>query len=185
MDRHFQVPCLPTGRTVTVRHAAEADNDAIWSVLEPTIRAGETYTLPRDMTRESALAFWGAPDHEVFVAESDGRILGTYFLRPNQKGGGAHVANCGYVTAAESFGRGIARAMCAHSLERAKERGFRAMQFNFVMSTNDRAVRLWQSFGFEIVGRLPAAFLHPARGYVDAYVMYREIVSTQDGRTGL
>jgi ribosomal protein S18 acetylase RimI-like enzyme len=173
MDRDFQAPSLPTGRTVTVRPAYSADRDAIWSVLEPTVRAGETYTLPRDMPRELALAFWHAQDHEVFVAESDGQILGTYFLRPNQKGGGAHVANCGYVTAAEAFGRGIARAMCAHSLERAKERGFRAMQFNFVVSTNDRAVRLWQSFGFEIAGRLKEAFLHPSQGYVDALVMYR------------
>ncbi len=125
------------------------------------------------MPREAVLAFWHQPEHEVFVAESGGTVVGTYFLRQNQKGGGAHVANCGYVTAANAFGRGIARAMCAHSLVRAKERGFRAMQFNFVVSVNERAVRLWESFGFEIVGRLPEAFLHPSQGYVDALVMYR------------
>jgi len=175
MDRDFQVPCRPTGRTVTVRPAAETDRDAIWRVLEPTIRAGETYTLPREMPREGALGFWFAADHEVFVAESEGEILGTYFLRPNQKGGGAHVANCGYITAPDAYGRGVARSMCAHSLERAKERGFRAMQFNFVVSTNERAVRLWQAFGFEIAGRLPEAFLHPSQGYVDAFVMYRRL----------
>jgi len=158
-----------------VRPATDADTDAIWCVLEPTIRAGETYTLPPDMAREAALSFWGAPDHEVFVAEDGGEVVGTYFLRANQKGGGAHVANCGFVTAAGAFGRGVARAMCVHSLERARERGFRAMQFNFVVSTNERAVRLWESFGFEIVGRLPEAFLHPGLGYVDALVMYRRL----------
>jgi GNAT superfamily N-acetyltransferase len=113
-------------------------------------------------------------DHEVFVAEEDGEIVGTYFLQANQKGGGAHVANCGYVTAAAQ-GRGLARMMCDHSIERAKARSFRAMQFNFVVATNENAVRSWQSCGFEIVGQLPDAFLHPRLGYVDASVMYRAL----------
>ncbi len=158
---------------ISVRSASFADRDAIWSILEPMIRAGETYTVPREMTREAALAWWHSPAHEVFVAEEGGAILGTYFLRANQQGGGAHVANCGYVTAPHASGRGVARAMCAHSLERARERGFRAMQYNFVVSTNERGVRLWQSFGFEIVGRLPGAFAHPTAGFVDAFVMFR------------
>jgi ribosomal protein S18 acetylase RimI-like enzyme len=158
-----------------VREAVEHDADALWAMLGAIIRAGETYPLPRDMDRESALAYWLSPGHEVFVAENDGEIVGTYFLKANQKGGGAHVANCGYMTAPHATGRGVARVMCAHSLERARQRGFRAMQFNFVVSTNERAVRLWQKFGFEIVGRLPKAFEHPTFGFVDAYVMYREL----------
>ena len=160
---------------VTIRAAAADDADSIWAILEPVIRAGETYTLPRDMSREDALAYWCSAQHEVFVAEDEGRVAGTYFLQPNQGGGGSHVANCGYVTAPASSGKGVARAMCTHSLERARNRGFRAMQFNFVVSTNQRAVRLWQSFGFEIAGRLPGAFLHPGAGYVDVFVMYRVI----------
>src|SRR5947208_14487517 len=139
----------------TIRRAAQQEADPIWSILEPVIRAGETYTLPSDMTREAALAYWFEDDHEVFVAEEDGEIVGTYFLRPNQKGGGSHVANCGYITAVNATGRGIARAMCTHSLERARERGFRAMQFNFVVRTNERAVKLWESCGFRTVGVLP------------------------------
>lgn len=139
------------------------------------IRRGETYTLPRDMEKQEALEFWFAPGNETFVSEEDGQILGTYFIRANQSGGGAHVANCGYVTAAGAEGRGIARAMCLHSLERAKERGFRAMQFNFVVSTNERAVRLWANLGFAVVGRLPGAFQHPNLGFVDALVMYRTL----------
>jgi ribosomal protein S18 acetylase RimI-like enzyme len=158
-----------------IRAAAASDADAIWGILEPTIRAGETYTLPRDMTRQEALAYWFSPGHEVFVAEENTAVLGTYFLHANQRGGGDHVANCGYITAPHAAGRGIARAMCKHSLEHAAVRGFRAMQFNFVVSSNERAVKLWQSLGFEIVGRLPEAFLHPTLGYVDALVMFRRL----------
>jgi len=153
-----------------------ADGDPIWAILAPTIRAGETYTLPRDLSRQEALDYWFAPQHEVFVAEEGASILGTYFLQANQQGGGSHVANCGYVTAPWATGRGVARAMCAHSLDRARERGFKAMQFNFVVSANERAIALWQSFGFEIVGRLPGAFHHPAAGFVDALVMYRSLL---------
>ena len=158
-----------------IREATARDADAIWKILEPVIRAGDTYTLPADMTSEDALAYWNSPGHEVFVAEESGEILGTYYLRANQKGGGSHVANCGYITAPWASGRGIARAMCQHSLEHAKTRGFRAMQFNFVVSSNERAVRLWQSMGFETVGRLPGAFIHPTFGAVDALVMYRHL----------
>ena len=156
---------------LVIRPALPSDSDAIWSILEPILRAGETYTLPRDITRDATFSFGFSPAHEVFVALDDGHIVGTYFLRPNQNGGGSHVANCGYMTAPAASGRGVARAMCAHSLDHARNRGFRAMPFNFVVSTNARAVSQWQSLGFEIVGRLPAAFLHPIAGYTDAYVM--------------
>jgi len=158
-----------------IRPAANEDANSIWAIMEPIIRAGETYTLPRDMDKVSALAYWFSDEREVFVAEDNGDIVGTYCLQANHQGGGAHVANCGYMTAVSGTGRGVARAMCTHSLDRARERGFRAMQFNFVISTNDRAVRLWQSFGFEIVGRLPEAFQHPTQGYVDVYVLYRNL----------
>jgi ribosomal protein S18 acetylase RimI-like enzyme len=156
-----------------IHPATDSDRDAIWAILEPMIRAGETYTLPRDMSRLEALEYWFAADKETFVWEENDAVLGTYFLKANQQGGGAHVANCGYVTARVAQGRGIARQMCLHSLERARERGFRAMQFNFVVNTNERAIKLWTSLGFKIVGRLPLAFEHPTLGFVDALVMYR------------
>jgi ribosomal protein S18 acetylase RimI-like enzyme len=158
-----------------VRPAQARDDDAIWAIIGPTIRAGETYVLPRDMSRAAALSYWRSPGHEVFVAEQDGEVLGTYYMRTNQQGGGSHVANCGYMTAPGATGRGVARTMCAHSLEHARARGFRAMQFNFVVGSNERAVALWRSFGFEIVGRLPGAFAHPRLGLVDALVMYRKL----------
>ena len=160
---------------MSIRLAIDGDKDAIWAILEPVIRRGETYTLPRDMSEEEALAFWFTSGNEIFVSAEGEAIVGTYFLRANQRGGGAHVANCGYVTADAAQGRGIAQAMCLHSLERAKERGFRAMQFNFVVSTNTRAVELWKRLGFETVGRLPGAFQHPEIGFVDALIMYRAL----------
>ena len=156
-----------------VREAMPEDADAIWRILEPMLLAAETYPLPQNMGKDDALAFWMAPAHEVFVAMEDETIVGTYFLRANQKGGGSHVANCGYVTDAHAQGRGIARMMCLHSIESAKARNFRAMQFNFVVATNLNAVHLWQDCGFQIIGRLPDVFLHPKLGYVDALVMHR------------
>jgi len=160
---------------MTIRLADPDDAAAIWSIIGTTIRSGETYTLDPQMSEADALAYWLGADKETFVAEEDGAILGTYYIRPNQAGGGAHVCNCGYMTRADAIGRGIARQMCEHSLEHARARGYRAMQFNFVVSTNERAVRLWQSLGFEIVGRLPRAFRHPTRGYVDALVMFQAL----------
>ncbi|KAB7647750.1 GNAT family N-acetyltransferase [Polymorphobacter fuscus] len=160
-----------------IRAARADDAPAIWQVIAPVIRAGETYALDRDMTEADALAYWLAPEKTTFVLESDGAILGSYYLRANAAGGGRHVANAGYITAGAASGRGIARAMCAHSLVEARAQGFRAMQFNLVVSTNGRAVALWQAMGFAIVGRLPAAFDHPALGPVDALVMYQSLGS--------
>ncbi|UKK83861.1 GNAT family N-acetyltransferase [Sphingopyxis sp. BSN-002] len=156
-----------------IRPATQGDAAAVWAILEPVIRAGETYTLDRDMREADALGYWFGADKETFVAEDEDAILGTYYLRANQAGGGRHVCNAGYMTGATATGRGVARAMCLHSIGHAKARGFRAMQFNFVVSSNVRAVGLWQSLGFEIVGRLPGAFAHPALGDVDALVMFR------------
>lgn len=127
------------------------------------------------MREADALAYWMAPGREVFVAEADGRVVGTYFLRANQLGGGDHVANCAYVTDVALRGRGIARRLGEHSLEEARRCGFLAMQFNFVVSSNEAAVHLWQSLGFEIVGRLPGAFRHPRLGLVDALIMSRRL----------
>lgn len=158
-----------------IRPAEPGDSDAIWSILEPTFRAGETYPVPRDISRSDALAYWHSLGHSVFVADDEGTVVGTYYLRTNNRGGGEHVANCGYVVAPDAFGRGVARAMCAHSLDQARARGFTAMQFNFVIASNERAVRLWQELGFVIAGRLPGAFRHPRLGFVDAYVMIRSL----------
>ena len=158
-----------------IRPARKEDASSIWRIIGPTIRAGETYALDREMSEADALAYWLGEDKETFVAEEEGVIVGTYYIRANQAGGGRHICNCGYMTSAAANGSGVGRAMCQHSLDHAVQRGYRGMQFNFVVSTNTRAVALWESFGFEIVGRLPGAFHHPTLGYVDALVMFRQL----------
>ena len=160
---------------LSIRKAISADEDKLWQILEPVIRAGETYDLPREMSRGEALLDWLAPANQCFVACDGDRLLGTYVMHPNRQGGGSHVANCGYMTANDANGRGVARAMCAHSLDAARAAGFRAMQFNFVIASNHRAVKLWHGMGFETVGRVPEAFLHPVHGYTDALVMYQRL----------
>jgi len=158
-----------------IRPQTDSDRAALWGLLEPVIRAGEAFALPRDMSMADALAYWLDPAHRVFFAEDEGQVVGSYFLQANQRGGGAHVANCGYVSARARQGRGVAFQMCEHSLAEARAAGFRAMQFNYVVSTNERAVALWQRCGFTIVGRLPGAFAHPSQGHVDVFVMHRAL----------
>ena len=160
--------------SVTIRAAGPADAEAIWAILEPVFRAGDTYTVDADISRDAALAYWMAPGNHVFVAEDAG-VLGTYYLKRNQGGGGGHVCNCGYVTAPEARGRGVARAMLAHSLDEAPRLGFQAMQYNFVVATNTRAIATWERAGFKVVGRLPGAFDHPTQGMVDALVMWKDL----------
>jgi ribosomal protein S18 acetylase RimI-like enzyme len=157
-----------------IRPAIPGDDEAIRQIVMPIIRAGETYALPQDWTEAEALAYWRSRGHTVFVAD-DGAVVGTYYIRPNQRGGGSHVANCAFMTAASAAGRGVASAMCTHALQYAAAAGYAAIQFNFVVSTNSRAIALWQRFGFEIAGRLPGAFRHPMLGFVDALVMHRKL----------
>lgn len=161
---------------ITIRAYRDADWPALWGVLEPVFRAGDTYSFDAGISEPAAHHAWVQIPLATFVAESDAeRILGTYFIKPNQPGQGAHVCNCGYAVAATARGRGIASLMCEHSQAVASTQGFRAMQYNLVVSTNEVAVRLWKRHGFEIVGTLPDAFRHPRHGYVDAYVMYKRL----------
>lgn len=161
---------------LAIRRAEPGDGNAIASIILPVFRAGETYPVPREISAEDALAYWRAPGKTVFLAcDRAGDAVGTYYIRANAGGGGDHVCNCGYVTAGAARGRGVARAMLSHSLGTARDRGFRAMQFNFVVVTNGRAVRAWTRAGFRIVGRLPGAFRHPEEGFVDALVMWRDL----------
>lgn len=168
-------PLTDTMTDLSIRLAQAPDHDAIWSILEPILREGEAFALPRDWDRGRALAYWFSPGHHVFVAESAGAILGSYYIRANQLGAGDHVANGAYATHPEARGRGIARAMGLHSFETARALGFSAMQFNLVVATNTRAVALWTSLGLREIGRLPGVFRHPERGPVDALVMHRSL----------
>ena len=144
-------------------------------MLEPVFRAGDTYAIDTDIPKDAALDYWFGPERTVFVCEEAGALLGPYYIVRNQKGGGSHVCNCGYVTAEAARGRGVARAMLAHSLEVAPVMGFTAMQYNCVVSSNTRAVKTWEQAGFETVGRLPGAFRLPSGVAVDALVMFRTL----------
>lgn len=164
------------GHPTIIREYDARDWPELWPILRDTFSRGDTYSFPPDITEADAHRVWVEVPAATFVAcDTEGRLLGTYFIKPNQPGLGAHVCNCGYVTAPEARGRGVASLMCAHSQARAVEMGFRAMQFNLVVATNESAVRLWQRLGFAIVGRLPGAFRHQELGYVDAFVMYKEL----------
>ena len=159
---------------VTIRAAVAADHDAIYELFRGVVEAGDTFAFPADMPRDDAVRFWTAPPAQAFVAELGGRVVGSSYVKPNQPGRGAHVANAGFMVAPEARGKGVGRALGEHAVAEARRLGFRAMQFNFVVSTNP-AVRLWQELGFAVVGTLPGAFRHPELAFVDVYVMFREL----------
>lgn len=158
---------------ITIRKAVEEDFDAIWLIFQQVVQQGDSYTFDPETTREQAYLVWMAGDLTTFVASISDEIVGTYILKANQPGLGSHVANAGYMVSNGARGKGVGGAMCEHSLEAARKMGFRAMQFNMVVSTNGSAVALWKKFGFSIVGTLPKAFRHRELGLVDAYVMHR------------
>lgn len=162
---------------ITIRGLDETDWPHVWQLMEPVIRAGETYPYAIDMTVDQARRMWRDITEAVYVAEGEnGELLGTYYIKPNQPTLGAHVANCGYIVAERARGRGVATAMCEHSQKEAVRLGYRAMQFNLVVKTNEASVYLWKKLGFTVVGTLPGAFRHPQLGYVDAFVMYKVLV---------
>ena len=160
-----------------IRPYAPDDWPALWHLLEPVFRAGETYAFPTDLDQAGAHARWiEAPTATWVVRDTDGACLGTYYIKPNQAGPGAHVCNCGYIVADAARGQGLAGRMCEHSQNEAIRLGFRAMQYNLVVATNTAALRVWERHGFHIAGTLPGAFRHPVQGFVDAYVMYKTLV---------
>ena len=159
-----------------IRPAQTADRPAIWALLEPVFRAGETYAVDRDISKDSALAMWCDAPKATYVWEEDGAILATYYIKTNQQGGGAHICNCGYIVGAAARGQGLAAQMCDHSQIAARDLGYRAMQFNFVLESNEGAVRIWKRLGFATIGRIPDAFDHPKAGMVDAFVMHKSLL---------
>jgi L-amino acid N-acyltransferase YncA len=161
----------------TIREATAADWPGVWAMFRAAAAAGDVFAYDETTTEETARRLWFDPPAVCFVAEEAGRVAGTYYVRPNQPGRGGHVANGGYIVAPEARGKGLARALCEHSLQTARRLGYAAMQFNFVVATNAAAVRTWEKCGFAVVGRLPRAFRHKERGFVDVLVMYRGLSS--------
>jgi L-amino acid N-acyltransferase YncA len=159
----------------TIREARDDDWPSLWALFQKVAAAGDVFAYDEATPEAVARELWVEPPAEGFVAEREGRILGTYFIRPNHPGRGAHVANAGYMVAAEARGQGLATALCEHSIANARRQGYRAMQFNFVVSTNLGAIRVWERCGFAVVGRLPGVFRHRTEGYVDALVFHRAL----------
>ncbi len=160
----------------SIRRFRDEDWQHLWPILQTTFAAGDTYAFDPQSSEAEIHRAWIEAPTATFVALNDSdAIVGTYVIKPNQPGLGSHVCNCGYVVSAAAQGRGIASAMCEHSQNAARAMGFRAMQFNLVVSTNERAVRLWQRLGFAVVGTLPEAFSHREKGFVDAFVMYKTL----------
>ncbi len=158
---------------VNIRLARDGDFEALWPILRSVIRAGDTYAIDPKISREGAQELWMNAPRATYVVESGGDILGTYYIKTNQAGGGAHVCNCGYMVAEYARGQGLAARMCEHSQVEAQKLGYRAMQYNLVLATNTSAIHLWHKLGFDTVGRLPLAFDHPTNGLIDALVMYK------------
>jgi L-amino acid N-acyltransferase YncA len=158
-----------------IREATTNDLDGVWDIFGQVIKSGDTYAYDPDSQKEDLPKLWFAPGMKVYVAEESGKILGTYYIKSNQPGLGAHVANCGYMVHPETRGRGLGKQLFDHSWLLAKQSGYKGMQFNFVISTNAIAVQLWEKLDFKIIGTIPKGFNHGQLGYVDAYIMFREI----------
>ena len=174
-----QPPVLPAHAIMlNIRRATESDHDAIWDIFHAVVATGETYVFDPEMPRDEALAYWLHPSGRCFVAERDGTVVGTYIVKPNQPGLGSHVANAAFMVAPGAGGAGVGYAMGEHCLAEARRLGFRAMQFNFVVATNEKALRLWERLGFRIVGTLPGAFRLRGERFVDAHVMFRSLVES-------
>ncbi|MEO0918037.1 MAG: N-acetyltransferase [Pseudomonadota bacterium] len=159
-----------------IRPAREADAEAIWPLLRDVFRVGDTYAVDPNISKDDALEYWMNQPRSTYVADGPDGILGTYYIKTNQPGGGAHICNCGYIVAPTARGRGVAAQMCEHSQRTAKELGYLAMQFNFVLASNEGAVRLWHRLGFKTVGAIPDAFDHPRIGMVAAHVMHKSLI---------
>ncbi|MEP0987677.1 GNAT family N-acetyltransferase [Ekhidna sp.] len=161
---------------IEIRKATETDHDGVWEIFSAVVEKGDTYVFPDDTPRADLAKYWFTPEIETYVAENENReIVGTYFLKPNYPGRGNHIANAGYMVNPAYQGKGIGKQLCEHSIQIAKELGYHAMQFNIVVSTNTAAVRLWQKFGFEIIGTTPKGFQHKELGLVDTYVMWKRL----------
>ena len=160
---------------VTIRPATDADKPAVWQIIKGVIAGGDTYTFAPDTSEADMISFWFSPEKHVYVAEDDGYILGTYWLKANQPGLGDHVGNGGYMVSPDAKGRGIGKLMAEHSIDEARRIGFHSIQFNFVVKSNTVAVNLWKSVGFEVVGEIPDAIRHSQHGLTNALIMYRKL----------
>lgn len=160
---------------IEIRRAEDADKPAIWRIIEAVIAGGDTYAFAPDSSKTDMMAYWFSPDKHNYAAVIDAAVVGIFWLRANQPGLGAHVANAAYMVSPDAKGKGVGRRMAEYSLDEAKRLGFTAMQFNFVVKSNTVAVNLWKNIGFEIIGEIPETFDHSTNGMTNAYIMFRKL----------
>ncbi|MEM7299107.1 MAG: N-acetyltransferase [Bacteroidota bacterium] len=158
-----------------IRKASYHDYDDIWEIFSEVISSGDTYVFSEHTPKEDLKKHWFGENMQTYVIEDQGLILGTYILKPNHVGRGKHIANASYMIKGSVRGKGLGGLLCAHSVEEAKKAGFKAMQFNLVVATNEGAIKMWKKYGFEIVGTIPNAFDHAKKGLIDAFVMHRSL----------
>jgi ribosomal protein S18 acetylase RimI-like enzyme len=158
-----------------IRKALEEDKEQVWGIIKSVIAGGDTYIFYPDTPKEKMLDYWFAAEKKTYVALAENKIVGTFFLKDNQPDLGAHIANAGYMVAPEASGKRVGRTMAEFSLEEARKLGYQAMQFNFVVKSNEIAVKLWLSLGFAIIGEIPEAFNHAEKGLTNALIMYRKL----------
>lgn len=159
-----------------IRNALESDKSAVWEIIRKVIAGGDTYVFDPDSSEEAIIEqYWFTPEKHTYVAEENGEILGTYWIKTNQPGLGDHVGNGAYMVSPEAIGKGIGKMMAEHSIEEARRLGFKSIQFNFVVKSNEVAVKLWKSVGFAVIGEIPDAFRHKQNGLTNAYIMYRKL----------
>lgn len=164
-----------SGKSITIRLFQNEDTEAIWPIMQEVISKGEYYVFYPDSSKEKMLGYWLAPGKRVYVATISDKIVGTFTIKDNQPDLGSHIANASYMVHPDYSGKGIGRMLGEHSLAEAKRLGYLAMQFNIVIKSNERAVALWKSLGFQVIGEIPKAFKHHKLGYSNAYIMYREL----------
>lgn len=159
-----------------INEITEQDFQLFWPVFKQIIQAESSYAFEPSMAIDAAYQLWCLSPDKCFVMKEDQRVLGSYYIKANAAGPGGHIANCGYMVAPESRGKGVARKMCQHSQEVALSLGYRAMQFNAVVSSNTVAIQLWEKLGFTIIGTVPNAYKHKTLGFIDSYIMYKPLI---------
>ncbi len=160
---------------LSIRAVKSDETEAVIDIVEPIVRSAESYAIEPDLSREQIQEWWFSSEHEIRVAVHRDRVIGSYYLRANQRGPGAHIANCGYVTFSDFTRRGVGRAMCLDSMAVARSRGFLAMQFNLVLRSNEPALRLWLDMGFREIGEVPRAYRLPSGDFVDGVIFFRSL----------
>ena len=160
---------------IEIKPAKDADRPFVWRIIKAVIAGGDTYVFDPDTPEDEMLAYWFSPEKYNYVARLNCEVAGIFWLRANQPGLGSHVANAAYMVSPDAKGKGVGKQMAEFSLEEARRLGFDAMQFNFVVKSNEAAVKLWEKIGFQIVGEVPEAFRHSENGLTGAYIMYRKL----------